>query len=483
LNPCQQKTDAAQSIYLHARMDHWNRIADRAGEWQGIGGYYHKRVEEIYGFLIPPGMRVLELGCGRGNLLASLAPVCGVGIDLSGKIIEQARKCHPELRFIEGDAHALPLDEKFDVVILSDLVNELWDVQKVFHEVAKVSTPTTRVVLNFHSHLWEQPLNLARWLRLASPQMPQNWLTAGDLSDLLALEDFEVIKHSREILCPLPIWPLTSLCNRYLVKIWPFRHLAVTNFLVARPRAGARSPLPEPVVSVVVPARNEAGNIAAIFDRTPEMGSGTELIFVEGNSQDDTFWAIEREMANHPERRCKLLKQPGRGKGDAVRCGFQAAHGDVLMILDADMTVPPEDLPGFYSALQSGKGEFINGVRLVYPMEQEAMRFLNKIGNKFFSLSFSWLLDQPIKDTLCGTKVLHRKDYQRISANRSYFGEFDPFGDFDLLFGAAKLNLKMIQIPIRYRERTYGNTNISRFRHGLLLLRMVLFAARKIKFI
>jgi glycosyltransferase involved in cell wall biosynthesis len=212
------------------------------------------------------------------------------------------------------------------------------------------------------------------------------------------------------------------------------------------------------------------------------MGSGTELIFVEGHSTDGTGEAIERAIAAQPVRRAKLLRQPGRGKADAVRTGFEAATGEVLMILDADLTVPPEDLPRFYQAIRSGHGEFVNGVRLVYPMEQQAMRPANFVGNKFFSLLFSWLLGQPIKDTLCGTKVIGREAYSRLTANRAYFGDFDPFGDFDLLFGAAKLNLQIVEMPVRYRERVYGTTNIQRWRHGLLLLRMSVFAASRLKF-
>jgi glycosyltransferase involved in cell wall biosynthesis len=235
-------------------------------------------------------------------------------------------------------------------------------------------------------------------------------------------------------------------------------------------------------VSVIIPARNEAGNIAQLFARTPEMGAGTELVFVEGHSCDDTYAVIEQEIASHPERKTQLHRQAGIGKGDAVRLGFAKAKGDILMILDADMTVPPEDLPRFYEALHAGRGEFINGVRLVYPMEDEAMRFFNFLGNKFFSIAFSWLLGQPVKDTLCGTKVLWKHDYTLISENRNYFGEFDPFGDYDLIFGAAKLGLKIVDLPIRYRARTYGSTNIQRWSHGWLLLRMVMFAARRIKF-
>jgi glycosyltransferase involved in cell wall biosynthesis len=257
----------------------------------------------------------------------------------------------------------------------------------------------------------------------------------------------------------------------------------MTSFSLARPLPVADCGDTKASVTVVVPARNEAGNIKQIFERIPQMGSGTELIFVEGHSQDDTYKVIQQEMKAHPKMDSRLLTQEGKGKGDAVRMGYSHAKGDILMILDADLTVPPEDLPRFYRAIQSGKGDFINGVRLVYPMEKQAMRFFNYIGNKMFSWLFSYLLDQPVKDTLCGTKVLWKKDYQQIAANRSYFGDFDPFGDFDLLFGAAKLNLKIIDLPIRYKERTYGTTNIQRWKHGWLLVKMVFFAARRIKFV
>jgi glycosyltransferase involved in cell wall biosynthesis len=233
----------------------------------------------------------------------------------------------------------------------------------------------------------------------------------------------------------------------------------------------------------VIPARNEAGNIEAAVLRTPDMGAGTELIFVEGHSKDNTWEEIERVAREHPERRIRTMRQAGQGKGDAVRAGFAAAEGDLFIILDADLTVPPEELPKFYAAIASGRAEFANGSRLVYPMEKDAMRFLNMCANKTFGILFTWMLGQSLKDTLCGTKVLRRADYERIVANRAYFGDFDPFGDFDLLFGAARLNMKIVDVPVRYRDRTYGSTNIHRWRHGWLLLRMVLFAARKLKFV
>jgi SAM-dependent methyltransferase len=444
-----------------------------------MGIWYHRRIGEIYRFLISPSQRVLEIGSGTGDLLAAVQPAFGMGIDFSAEQIMRARERYPEIEFIQADAHNLSaIKGRFDAIILSDLINELWDVQRVLGQIKPLCTSRTRIIINFYSRLWEIPLQITQLLNLATPTLAQNWLTHQDVTNMLNLAGFETIRSWQEVLWPLS---LGAFFNKFLVRFWPFNGFALSNFLVARPQPERVSE--KPTVSVIVPTRNEAGNIKAIFERLPKMGRETELVFVEGHSRDDTYAAIEREIVAHPSTPSLLLRQTGIGKADAVRLGFEHASGEILMILDADLTVPPEDLPRFYEALVSGKGEFINGVRLVYPMEEQAMRSLNLLGNKFFSTAFSWLLGQPIKDTLCGTKVLWKKDYEAIAANRSYFGNFDPFGDFDLIFGAAKQNLKIVDLPIRYRERTYGMTNISRWKHGLLLMRMVAFAARRIKFV
>lgn len=470
--------DEAGKNYQQTRISHWDRVAKKRDSWRGMGNWYHRRLAEIYKFLVSPNRRVLEIGCGMGDLLASLQPAHGVGIDFSAEMISRARRQHPGLEFHHLDVHDLTsLNGQFDIIILSDTINDLWDVQRALEQIKKICQPHTRLILNFYSHLWQMPLTLAQSLNLAAPMLDQNWLTPDDVNNLLHLSGYETIRTSTEILWPLP---LGTPANRYLVRLWPFRELALSNFIIARPSPQA---VEKPSVSVVVAARNEEGNIKNIFERLPQMGSKTELIFVEGHSRDKTYETIEKEIALHPGTSSLLFRQSGIGKADAIRLGFEKASGDILMILDADLTVPPEDLPRFYEAIASGKGDFINGVRLVYPMEKEAMRTLNFLGNKFFSMAFSWLLGQSIKDTLCGTKVMWRKDYEEIAANRSYFGDFDPFGDFDLIFGAAKLNLKIVDLPIRYRERTYGTTNISRWKHGVLLLRMVAFAARRIKFV
>ncbi|MEY2881031.1 MAG: Undecaprenyl-phosphate 4-deoxy-4-formamido-L-arabinose transferase [Verrucomicrobiota bacterium] len=440
---------------------------------------YRALLAHYYNLLIPPGASVLEIGCGAGELLALLRAGKKTGVDLSPTQLAAARARVPDADFFAQPGELLDLGgRRFDVIILSDTLNLAADVQHLLAGLHAVAHADTRLLLNFQNSLWRPLLSLACALGLKSREPQNSWLASSDVLNLLRLADWTAVRREGRVLVPFAALGLGSLVNRWLAPL--LQWFCLTVFLVARPaRAAAR----ELTVSVVIPARNEAGNIAAAVARTPDMGAGTELIFVEGHSRDETWAEIQRVAAANPSRKIKILQQTGRGKGDAVRAGFAVATGDVLMILDADLTMPPEELPKFYELLASGRAEFANGVRLVYPMDEKAMQFLNLCANKAFGLIFTWLLGQPVKDTLCGTKVLTRAHYEKIAAGRAYFGDFDPFGDFDLLFGAAKLNLAIADVPIRYRERTYGTTNIQRWKHGWLLLRMVLFAARKLKFV
>lgn len=469
--------------YNKKRVAHWNKVAEKLRHWRGLGNYYNSRISEVYRFNIPKDQSILEIGTGTGKLLSSLNPERGLGIDISDGMVALARKVHPELDFQQMDAVNFKIREKFDFVVMSDTINDLYDVQAALENIARVLNDDGRLIINFYNRLWEFPLKIAEILGLAKPNLMQNWLTVDDTKNLLDLAGFDTIKTWEEVIFPFSIPLITPFFNKILARLWPFKHLAMTYFIVARLKPMKRSSGEKLSVSIIVPARNEEGNIVSIFERIPSIFDDPELIFIEGHSTDNTLKEIKKQMKAFPHMQSSLYYQEGKGKGDAVRLGFSKATGDVLMILDADLTMPPENLPRFYNALANGVGDFINGVRLVYPMDKDAMQFFNLIGNKFFSVVFTYLLGQPIKDTLCGTKVLRRKDYIEIAANRSYFGDFDPFGDFDLLFGATKLNLKIVDMPIRYAERVYGETNIQRWKHGWLLLRMVAFAATRLKFI
>jgi SAM-dependent methyltransferase len=459
---------------------YFDALAPERDKWYRRNRYYHDDHVRYFRYLVGSGKRVLELGCGDGSLLAALDPTVGVGIDVSPSMVALARQRHPHLDFRVGDAGDLPelATPPFDVIILSDLVGYLDDVQQCLEKLHRLCHADTRVIVSYYNFLWQPVLRVGEWFGAKMKTPEQSWLSPAEITNLLTLADFETVKIERRLLFPKYL-PLVSWLFNHIGALPLFNRACLNHYVVARPLP--RDTAAELSSTIVIPCRNEKGNIEAAVQRLPRFGKHQEIIFVDGHSSDGTPEEIRRVIAAYPQHDIKLMTQDGTGKADAVRKGFDAARGDVLMILDADLTVPPEDLPKFYDAIATNKGEFLNGCRLVYPMQDQAMRTLNLIANKLFAMAFSWMLGQPLKDTLCGTKVIRRDAYRRLVANRAYFGEFDPFGDFDLIFGASKLNLKIIEIPIRYQNRTYGETKIHRFRHGLLLLRMVAYAYRKLK--
>jgi len=460
-------------------LTYFENIAPKVLRWRRRNRTYHKLLEKYFSFFIPPNARVLEIGCGIGELLDSVKPIYGVGIDFSQKTIEIAKSKYPHLIFFVQDAARIELNETFDYIILSDLIGSLWDIQSALENLKSVCHSKTRIIISSYNYLWESALKTAENLNLKLKQPIQNWLSIQDITNVLSISGFETIRTEKKILLPIYIPILSGFFNVFLANLPFFRLLTLTNFIIARPISES---VQEYSVSIIIPAKNEKRNIENAILRTPPFGKSQEFVFVEGNSIDETYEEMLRVKAKYPFKNIKVIRQSGDGKGDAVRDGFEAASGEILIILDADLTTPPESMPRFYKALQSNKGEFINGCRLVYQLEKESMRFLNLLANKIFGTILTFLLGQRLKDTLCGTKVLFRKDYEVISSNRNFIGNFDPFGDFDLLFGAAKLNLKITEVNVRYKERQYGNVQISRFRHGWLLLKMTFVAAKKLKF-
>lgn len=348
-------------------------------------------------------------------------------------------------------------------------ISNVQDIQRSLTHLQELLEGNERAVISSYNYLW-RPFVKAK-----------NWISSRDLENLLILSDLDLVTRGTDTLIPLPIPLVSHVLNLFLAKLPLIRHLCLVQYVIVRKKPNLSSHK-QYSVSVIVPARNEQGTIKSLIKRVPKMGRSTELIFVEGHSTDKTYTEIQKIVRARGRFPMRLYRQRGVGKADAVRLGFKMAKGEILMILDADLSVMPEDLSKFYEALRLRKGDLVMGNRLMYPLQEQSMQFLNILANKFFSLVFSWILDQQVKDTLCGTKILFKSDYERIVQNRKYFGNFDPFGDFDLILGSSRLNFKILEIPVQYHARTYGQTNISRFRHGLLLLKMTFFAAFKIKF-
>jgi ubiquinone/menaquinone biosynthesis C-methylase UbiE len=488
-----------QETYKKQVWEHFDEFASRLDRWRQRNLYYYQDLEKLHQFLIPANAKVLDIGCGTGDLLAATKPEIGVGIDLSEKVVAIAQQKYPDLQFYSLDVEKITPEQigiqHFDYIILSGVMGYLSDIQTVLEKLQVFCSPHTRIILSFHNYLWEPFLWFAEKIGQRRPQPLQYWLSVPDILNFLEITGYIPVKQSKRFLFPKNIPILSKLINQFICHLPIIEQLCLTHYVIARKQfneSSDRLSSPNilqdslPSVSIVVPTRNESGNIKSIFARIPALGKHTEIIFVEGNSTDNTWDTIQSELAEqqpNSQFSYKTLQQSGKGKGDAVRLGFAHATGDVLMILDADLTVAPEALPQFLEVIASGHGEFINGSRLVYPRSDVAMPWLNTLANKFFASLFSFLLNQRLKDTLCGTKVLWRSDYERIVEQRHYFGDFDPFGDFDLLFGAAKLNLHIVEVPIRYQPRIYGTSNIAHVREGIVLLKMCLYAARKIRFL
>lgn len=470
IRPKRRATDGHDEL-----REFFDRSVQDHERWRRVHHVYYDEETRLLQKLIPPGARVLELGCATGETLAALRPEDGLGVDISPRMVDRAREKHPHLRFEVQNAEELDLGgETFDFVVLSGFVGESRDLWAAFRRLRGVVHERTRVVVTYFNFLWQPALAAAQALGLKREQLLQNWFSLDDIDNLLSLCGFDTVTEGYQMLMPLDVPVLTPLLNRLGPSVPGVRRGGLLQYLVARPGDAFHVTPDELSVTVVIPAKNERGNVRPAIRRTPKMGKATEIIFVEGGSEDGTREEILRAIEEEPSP-CTLrfVPQTGKGKGDAVRTAFAAAKNDVLMILDADLTVMPEDLPRFYEAIAERRGEFINGCRLVYQLEDQAMRTLNFAGNKFFGAAFTYVLGQRLKDTLCGTKVLRRQDYETIAANRHVFGEIDPFGDFDLLFGAARLGMRIKEIPVRYRARRYGETQISRFRHGAMLFRML----------
>jgi SAM-dependent methyltransferase len=492
-----QGVDEAATAHARLRLTQTRRVetfydalgADR-DRWIARSRYYYETLRRLVQFIVPPDQRVLEIGCGNGDLLAALRPSHGVGVDVSRAMLDLAGRKYPDLELHRQAAEELRLDAHevrdgkggFDFVVMVNVLGELADLLAAFKRLQPLVRPDTRLVLVYYSHLWEPLVRPAVRLGLKLDNPTQNWLSLADLTGILHLSGFETVKTGSRMPCPKYVPGVAELLNDVLGRLPLLQRLGFVRFLVARPEVPLAKPAASHSCTVVVPCKDEAENVPSIPDRVPRMGRFTEIIFVDDQSTDATAERVREAISANPDRPIRLVGGPGRGKGAAVRAGLAQATGDVLMILDADMTVMPEDLPAFFEAITENRGEFINGTRMVYPLSGDAMRTLNIVGNKMFAMLFTFLLEQRITDTLCGTKVVKRDDYAKILHARAYFGDVDRWGDYDWIFGAARNHLKIVELPVHYVERVAGESKMTkRLRNGMVMLRMCWVALRKLK--
>jgi SAM-dependent methyltransferase len=468
----------------------YDGLGDGRERWLERSRYYYDSLRHLLRLIVPSGARVLAVGCGSGEQLAALEPSLGVGVDISAAMLDIARRKYPQLELHHQAAEELSLPAHevhagkggFDFVVMVNVVGELADVLAAFKHLRPLVRHDTRLVIFYYNHLWEPLVGPAARLGFKLDNPTQNWLSMEDLRGFLHLAGFEVVKTGVRMPCPKYVPGVAELLNGIVGRLPLVQGLGFVRFLVARPETPPPKPASQHSCTVVVPCKNEEDNVPAIPERVPYMGQFTEIVFVDDASSDATAARVREAIARYPDRPIKLVDGPGRGKGAAVRAGLDQATGDVFMILDADMTVMPEDLPSFLEAVTDNKGELINGTRMVYPLGGNAMRAANIVGNKIFAMLFSFLIGQRVTDTLCGTKVVKREDYVRILAARESFGDIDQWGDYDWIFGAVKSNLKIVELPIHYVERVAGVTKMTnRLRNAWTMLRMCWAALWKLK--
>lgn len=457
---------------------HFDEIARDYDYWKQKNAYYYDTIKAFLARIIPPGSRVLEVGCGTGEILDTMRPSRGVGIDISAEMVKIAATKFPQHIFIHSSIEDLQLDEQFDYIILVDVVDHVYDVMDVFKSLYKFCKPDTRVILTTISPWWEPVLSFMEKIGAKMPEGPHNFIDKWHLRKIFEMMDFTVSYSGFMLLFPKRIPVLSYLANSLGVRIWGLNRLSAAQYMIIQPAVKNETDLGYGC-SVVIPCYNEEDNIEEAVRRVPLMGKETEIIVVNDGSKDGTAQKVRDLQKEIPH--LKLIDySPNQGKGVAVRRGFEAATQEVVMVLDADISVPPEELPRFFDPLNKGICQFVNGTRMVYPMQDQAMRTLNLFGNKLFGFIMSFITQQSLTDTLCGTKALYKKDLSRIRWG------LDKWGDYDLLFGAARMGSRIMEVPVHYMSRKSGESKMKTLRHGMHLLgacfkgfRELIFVPRK----
>lgn len=453
MTPVMKKEEVAQ---------HFDEIASSYDYWKKKNWYYYSTIKAFLARIIPAGSCVLEVGCGTGEILAAMQPSRGVGIDISAEMVKRASQKFPQYTFIHAPIENLKLEEQFDYIIMVDVIDHVYDVMDVFENLHRFCHPTTQVILTTINPWWDPILMFMEKIGAKMPEGPHNFVEKRNLSKMIESLDFSMSYSGYLLLFPKKIPVLSFLANSLGVRIWGLNKFSAVQYMTIQPAPRNKTDLGLGC-SVIIPCYNEAGNIEEAIRRIPAMGRHTEIIVVNDGSKDDTAARVKKMQAHFPN--LKLIDySPNRGKGHAVKAGFDEASQEVIMILDADLSVPPEELPRFFNPLNKGLCQFVNGTRMVYPMEDQAMRILNLLGNKIFGFIMSFIVQQNLTDTLCGTKALYKSDYKRMQWG------LDKWGDFDLLFGAAQIGSKIMEVPVHYMSRKSGESKMKALRHGLHLL-------------
>jgi ubiquinone/menaquinone biosynthesis C-methylase UbiE len=454
---------------------HFDALADRYLDLKKLNAFYNDYLIRWTKALVPPRRRVLDIGCGRGDVLAAVRPTVGLGLDLSPTMVRRAAADHGHgtsgLQFIEQAVEEFQGDGTFDAALLTNTLEYAYDIGAILDRARAALRDNGRLLITTANPVWSPIFKAASKVGMRIPECDRLWVTNEDLDNLLKLHGFEVVDKRMDLVLPKPVPGLGDALNWAVSRTPVMRYLGSTQLIAARK-------LPEKAraysVSAIVPCYNEAGNVERCVREMVKLGSRTELIIVDDGSKDGTAALVNPALRSDIDVKV-VSYSPNVGKGNAVQRGFERATGDILMILDADLTTHPEELGPLYEAMSTGRAEFVNCTRFVYPMDGQAMKFANYVGNKVFTIAVSLVMDRRVSDTLCGTKAMFRTDYEHFTMGR------DPWGDYDFLFGAAQLRLAVCELPVHYRDRLAGVSKMNSMKHAKNLVRMCLHGFRQVQ--
>ncbi len=361
-------------------------------------------------------------------------------------------------------------NKKYKTIILTDLFEVSTDILELLSMVNKLLGKDGIIVICSINQKWNRILNLFERLNLKDGNQKRLFINSTIVLNIAKVTGLEFVTQRNKQIFPFRMLGLGSLINNILeILFFPFSFgIRIYSILNQQEKFNEEKKYSK---SIIIPAKNEEKNLKPLLNQIPELEEDHEIILAIGDSEDKTY-EVAKEIK---EARCwpfevKVIKQTGKGKANAVWEAVEEASKEVIIILDADISVNPETIVQFNSVIDTGKASFVNGTRLIYGMESGAMRIVNNLGNRIFQYIVSIIIGQKITDSLCGTKVFFRKDFNKIKLWKELVQMKDPFGDFDMIFTAGYFGLKILEIPVRYQARVYGVTQIKRFRDGYKLI-------------
>lgn len=357
---------------------------------------------------------------------------------------------------------------KYDCIVLSDMFEVNDDILGLLKLLKKNLNNDGTILLTSITPIWDGVLSILEMLNLKNKSKKRSYIHLNKLSAVLDTINFQITGKRTRQYFPFKLFYFGNIINNFLEIILYFFNFGIRSYFTIKEIEDTAE---KDVLSktIIVPAKNEEGNLNELINRIPYLGNNVEVIISCGISNDNTLGMAKSLKSDNFI--IKVIEQTSKGKANAVWEACEQSSNDLIAILDADLSVDPEELSSFFELIETKKCDFVNGTRLIYSMEKGSMRFINNFGNRLFQYVVSKIIRLPLTDSLCGTKVFKKNLYEKIKKWQSVVKIKDPFGDFDLLFAAAYSSQKIVEYPIHYRARKYGTTQIRRFKDGFKLIK------------